>query len=266
MDEPKLKRGYYLLNGEIVKLSDVCKDQTEINRIQARMSRYGMTLEEALKRRIHENKGQATVKHGKADSPEYRTWTAIKRRCFNKNTADYEDYGGRGITVSNEWINDFQAFYDHIGPKPSDKYSIDRIDNNGNYEPGNVRWATASEQMKNQRKRKPFRLNYERKGQFEYEGQIYTLRQLAEKFNIEKWVVKKRLYDLGWDLQRALTEPYDPTKRPYEYQGKMYSLQELSDHTGVSSVVLGARISREKMSVEEAVNKPVRKSPSKKSK
>jgi len=85
-------------------------------------------------------------------SSEYRAWYHMKTRCYNPNFNGFKDYGGRGITVCNEWIHDFQAFYDHIGPKPSPEHSLDRIDNNGNYEPGNVRWATRLEQRHNQRR------------------------------------------------------------------------------------------------------------------
>jgi hypothetical protein len=84
-------------------------------------------------------------------SIEYIAWSSAKYRCHCPTNPKFEQYGGRGITMCDEWRNDFQAFYDHIGPKPSPELSLDRIDNDGNYEPGNVRWATASEQRYNQR-------------------------------------------------------------------------------------------------------------------
>lgn len=97
-------------------------------------------------------KSRAT-KHGMAGSVLYKTWLGMKSRCYDKNEISYKDYGGRGIAVCGEWINDFMAFAEYIGDRPSDKHSIDRYPNNdGNYEPGNVRWATDSEQSLNRRK------------------------------------------------------------------------------------------------------------------
>jgi len=89
--------------------------------------------------------------HGMESSTEYHSWQGMKDRCFNPNSHKYNDYAGRGITVCNEWRNDFTAFYNHVGAKPTCDHTIDRINNNGNYEPGNVRWATVEEQQRNKR-------------------------------------------------------------------------------------------------------------------
>lgn len=84
--------------------------------------------------------------------PEYGCWGAMKQRCLNPVCSHYQDYGGRGITVCQRWL-DFDNFLVDMGPRPSLQHSLDRIDVNGNYEPGNCRWATKSEQCKNRRKR-----------------------------------------------------------------------------------------------------------------
>ena len=81
--------------------------------------------------------------------PEYAAWRGAKDRCTNPKNRFYARYGGRGIHVYPAWLNDFVAFYQYIGPKPSPKLTLERIDNDGHYEPGNVKWATWSEQKLN---------------------------------------------------------------------------------------------------------------------
>lgn len=81
--------------------------------------------------------------------PEYTIWAGILARCGNQNTPNWDRYGGRGITVCQAWVDDFRNFYRDMGLRPSAKHSVDRIDNDGNYEPGNCRWATAAEQAAN---------------------------------------------------------------------------------------------------------------------
>jgi hypothetical protein len=93
------------------------------------------------------------TKHGDARrgalSAVNNIWRSAKDRCHNPRHLKYHLYGGRGIFMCEEWRNDFAAFRDHLGPRPSPKHSVDRIDNDRGYEPGNVRWATQKEQMQN---------------------------------------------------------------------------------------------------------------------
>ncbi len=94
------------------------------------------------------------VTHGETGTYWQRMWDSMKERCYNKNNSNYINYGGRGIRVSDEWVNDSCAFItwmkENLGERP-DGYSLDRIDTNGNYEPGNLRWADAKTQSQNRR-------------------------------------------------------------------------------------------------------------------
>lgn len=87
-----------------------------------------------------------TYSHNMAYTKEYKTWQNMKDRCMNPNTRQWDTYGGAGIQMSPLWVDDFEKFYDHVGPCPHKDMSIDRIDSYGNYEPGNVRWADNSQQ------------------------------------------------------------------------------------------------------------------------
>lgn len=89
--------------------------------------------------------------HGLSQTPEYKCWQQIKARCLNPNHIAYPDYGGRGISIHPDWQDNFPAFLEHVGSRPSKHYSLDRIRNDRGYEPGNVRWATRLEQNNNRR-------------------------------------------------------------------------------------------------------------------
>lgn len=137
-------------------------------------------------------------KHGSTESKEYRIWSGILTRCKNKNRRFYKNYGGRGIMVCDRWANDFSAFLSDMGPMPSDAHTLDRINNDGDYDPDNCRWATRTEQNNNRRDNRIVI----------YSGSQMSLADAIRKAGsiVERYTVHKRL-KLGWDLERAITTP-----------------------------------------------------------
>jgi hypothetical protein len=97
--------------------------------------------------------GRGTHRHtvGRRYHPLYWTWSNMRKRCYSPSRDEYASYGGRGISICDRWRDSFADFLADVGERPSPQHSLDRIDNDGNYEPGNVRWATKSEQLANRR-------------------------------------------------------------------------------------------------------------------
>ncbi len=132
--------------------------------------------------------------HGMRNTPEYRSWTHMRDRCYRETDKRYKNYGGRGISVCDRWRKSFTAFYEDMGKRPTDKHSIDRIDNNGNYEPNNCRWATKQEQADN-------RSNGYR---FTYGGKTLTIRQWSNESGIAYDTLRQRLLRYKWSIEKAL--------------------------------------------------------------
>lgn len=140
---------------------------------------------------------KARSTHGKTETRIYHIWQMMKQRCYNENKDNYEDYGGRGITVCEEWKNDFEAFYKwSMANGYTDKKTIDRIDVNGNYEPSNCRWATPKEQGNNRRSNRII----------EYKGERKTMRQWADEKGISYNALCIRMKK-GWSIEKALETP-----------------------------------------------------------
>jgi len=132
--------------------------------------------------------------HGQAKSPEWNTWMEIKRRCFNAKCKSYKYYGGKGIKVCDEWVNNYEQFFKDMGKKPFNNYSIDRIDSDKNYSPDNCRWADISTQSNN---RGSNRL-------LTYKNKTLTMAQWAKKIGINYDTLRSRLDRSKWPLNKAL--------------------------------------------------------------
>ena len=129
----------------------------------------------------------------------YSIWINIKTRCYNSNTTNYKRYGGRGITMCDEWKDNFQTFYDWaMSHGYSDDLTIDRIDNNGNYEPSNCRWVDMKKQTRNNSRNHIVKLN----------GIERPLIEWTEIYKINYKTVRDRL-KRGWNYEKALTEPVE---------------------------------------------------------
>jgi len=141
LDESIINKTTGICEVDGCKSLKVYKSRPYCNAHYIRMRRHG-TLEKTY---------PEVERHGMTYSEEYKIWQGLKGRCDNPNNTNYKNYGGRGIKVCEEWQNSFESFYNHIGKRPSKKYTVDRINNDVGYEPGNVRWSTYTEQVNNRR-------------------------------------------------------------------------------------------------------------------
>jgi predicted nucleic acid-binding Zn ribbon protein len=138
--------------------------------------------------------------HGLHGSKEYGIWRGIKKRCRLKSNKEYQKYyGSRGIQVCDRWFNSFESFYADMGPIPSPDHSIDRIDNNGNYEPGNCRWATRHEQGSNKRDNRRVVIGHK-----EWPSLISFAREM--KMTKTEYMRASKRFELGWSDEKALGE------------------------------------------------------------
>jgi hypothetical protein len=136
------------------------------------------------------NKGN--TKHGLKKTRTYSIWGAMKTRCYNKNQPAYKQYGARGVHVCKRWKKSFENFYNDMGPCPQG-HSIDRIDNNGNYEPSNCRWATRSQQNNNTNSNRIIIINNVK----------FTAAEAAVKFNINYFTLIYRM-NKGWTTEQVV--------------------------------------------------------------
>ena len=142
--------------------------------------------------------------HGKTDTPEYNIWKLMLRRCRAPQAVNYARYGGRGIRVCDRWSgpNGFANFSADVGDRPGPEYSLDRIDNDGDYEPGNVRWSEATVQARNRRSNHPI----------SFDGRTQSLTAWSAERGIGPGTLWFRITH-GWSVERALTTPARAIRR-----------------------------------------------------
>ncbi len=134
------------------------------------------------------------TKHGKHKTAEYAVWHHMKQRCYDKNYPSYSEWGGRGIKVCERWRESFENFLADMGERPSKDHSIDRKDNDGDYEPGNCRWATRQQQHRNKRNTRSLTLD----------GETKTIGEWAEVTGLSTSLIWVRVFQNGWTPERAL--------------------------------------------------------------
>lgn len=134
--------------------------------------------------------------HGMYGTQIYRAWQNIKNRCYKKNGIDYKNYGARGITMDEAWFSSFSAFYLGVKDGYEEGKSIDRINNEKGYVPGNIRWATREEQQNNTR-----RCIY-----YEYQGERLTLKQISRRIGMHYQTFMSRIKRWG-SIEKAITQP-----------------------------------------------------------
>jgi hypothetical protein len=137
--------------------------------------------------------------HGESQvTPEYRAWLSIKRRCYNENAIDYKYYGAKGVIVCERWLNSFPNFLEDMKRKPTPNHSLDRYPNRkGNYEPGNVRWATKIEQMR----------NMDRNTILTFQGKSMCITEWSEVTGLSAETIEDRLYNQNLSVEEVLTKP-----------------------------------------------------------
>ena len=182
---------------------------------------------------------QRRLKHGKSNTRLFHIWCGIRERCYTKTRPEYKEYGGRGITICDEW-NDFETFekwafdngYDESAPKG--ECTIDRIDVNGNYESSNCRWISLTEQSDN--RTNTIRLTYN--------GKTQTLLQWSKELNLNYKTMSTRYYE-GWAVEEILNPNHERIgKNVIEYKGEVHTLNFWAKKLGLSNATMWRRYSK----------------------
>lgn len=180
------------------------------------------------------------IKHGMSKTREYRSWNGMRSRCNNKNGKSYKNYGGRGIKVCPRW-DSFEKFIKDMGKCPAGK-SLDRIDNNGNYEPSNCRWTSYEEQANNRRSN----------NLLTFKGKTRNIAFWAKETGINQRTIRSRVSQLGWTAEKALTKNTRKNRILF-HNGKSMTLSQWASYVGIPKETLWSRLNRG-WSAERALN------------
>jgi hypothetical protein len=188
--------------------------------------------------------GHLNATHGMSLTKEYKVWQQMKKRCLDKKDKSFSNYGGRGISVCEKWINSFECFISDIGGRPNGM-SLDRIDVNGNYEPSNCRWASMKTQARNKTNNQIITFN----------GVSACLSEWEEITGIKHGTIRRRIKN-GWSIEDALSVNVDRKahqKKLIEHNGLKLSLTEWAEKISISKITLKTRLNRG-WSLDRALN------------
>lgn len=231
--------------------------------------------------------------HGLSRTKIYKRWKTIKDRCYREKNNYYKHYGGRGIKMCQEWLDDFMNFYNWaMANGYQDGLTIERIDVNGDYCPENCKWITLEEQALNKTNTRYLTYNGETKTlkeweeetnlpirsrlnegmsieeaferpkrehlQVTYKGKTQLITDWCKELNLNVHTVCGRIFDCGWTPEKAFEEPIKTSAHYLTYKGETKSLMEWAKQFNIKPVTLSARLFRYGYTVEEALEKPVK--------
>lgn len=171
-----------------------------------------------------------------------RAWRSMVDRCHNPSDKGFRFYGARGVAVCPAWRASYETFASDVGPRPSSKHMLDRIDNERGYEPGNVRWATATENNRNRRNTV----------QVTALGRTMTIGEWAEETGLSYALIAGRLFS-GWAPDAAVTEPAKSPVVNITYEGRTMPLQQWAAELGISKGTLWNRVRKFRWPLERAL-------------
>jgi hypothetical protein len=185
-------------NSKFLEAQWLCKCECGNTKIvKANNLKRGSTKSCGCLKKEQDCKNIMKTTHGKHNTRLYKIFYSMKERCYNENNINYHRYGGRGIKICDEWLKDFMNFYNWAMRNGyQNNLTIDRIDNDGNYEPNNCRWVTKKEQSN----------NTSRNRYVIYNGEKLTLSQFCEKYNMNRSTIYNRM-ERGWDIKKAINTP-----------------------------------------------------------